>query len=133
MSRIVSLLVGGALVAAAGSAPAAARPSPDAELAKAIQGRVAGEPVDCINLRIIRSSKVIDKTAIVYDAGSVVYVNRPRAGGQLLDRWDILVTKTFSTQLCSIDVVRLYDPSSKMETGAVFLGDFVPYTKVKGG
>lgn len=127
MRHTLALLLGGLLLAA----PAYARVSPEQALEKAIEGRVAGEPVSCINLRRIRSSQIIDRTAIVYDMGSVVYVNRPRSGARSLDHWDVLVTRPFSSQLCSIDVVELYDPSVGMQTGLVFLGDFVPYRKVK--
>jgi hypothetical protein len=54
--------------------------SPEAQLAKALDGRVAGEPVNCLSLRSIRSSRIIDRTAIVYQVGNTLYVNRPRAG-----------------------------------------------------
>jgi hypothetical protein len=119
-----------ALIAAAAPAEAAGgKADPEAVLARALEGRVAGEPVDCINLRNIRSSQIIDDTAILYDAGGTLYVNRPRGGAESLDRFDVLVTKSFSSQLCSIDVVHLYDPVARFETGFVFLGEFVPYRK----
>jgi len=128
MRRLVSLLIGSVLLAAA---PAGAGPrlDPEQRLAREIEGRVAGEPVRCLNLRNIRSSWIIDRTAIIYDAGSTLYVNRPRAGGESLDQWDVLVTRPFGSQLCSIDVVHLYDTASHFQTGFVFLGDFVPYRK----
>ena len=130
MRRIASLLLGSLLISAASVSPAAGRDkSPDAELARAIEGLVPGEPVQCIDTRRIRSSKIIRDTAIVYDAGNVVYVNHPRSGRESLDQWDVLVTRLHSSQLCDIDVVHLYDTSSRMQTGAVFLGDFVPYRK----
>jgi hypothetical protein len=130
MRNLAFLLVGTALLASA-PAQGAARLTPEAKLAKAIEGRVAGEPVDCVNLHNIRSSRIIDRTAIIYDAGSTIYVNRPRNGASSLDNWDTLVTRTHGSQLCSIDVVHLYDLQSDMQTGVVFLGEFVPYKKVK--
>ncbi len=130
-SYFLSLL---ALIAAAAPAEAArGKTDPEAVLARALEGRVAGEPVNCINLRNIRSSRIIDDTAIVYDAGGTLYVNRPRGGAESLDRFDILVTNTHSSQLCSIDVVHLYDPGSRFQTGFVFLGEFVPYRKPRTG
>lgn len=120
-----------ASVLAVAPGQAAPRLSPEARLAKAIEGRVAGEPVDCINLRSIRSSRIIDETAILYEVGSTLYVNRPRAGQESLDRWDTMVTRTFGSQLCSIDTIRMVDPASRMLTGIVFLGDFVPYRKAR--
>jgi hypothetical protein len=128
MRRFISLLIGSVLLAAA-PAGAAPRLDPEQRLARAIEGRVAGEPVRCLNLRNIRSSRIIDRTAIIYDAGGTLYVNRPRSGRESLDQWDVLVTRPFGSQLCSIDVVQLYDTASRMQTGSVFLGDFVPYRK----
>ena len=98
-------------------------------VANSTAGRIQGEPVHCLNLRDVRSSQIVDHTAILYDTGSTIYVNRPRAGRESLDRWDTLVTKTFSSDLCDVDVVHLYDPGSQMQTGTVFLGDFVPYKR----
>lgn len=112
---------------------AAPRLTPEAQLARVLKGRTPGAPVDCISLRRVRSSRIIDDTAIVYDAGSTIYVNRPRAGAESLDRWDTLVTKLHSDRLCSIDTVRLYDSTSRMETGFVFLSEFVPYRREEAG
>ena len=48
------------------------------QLAKLLDGREAGKPVDCIPLFTgDNQTTVIDKTAIVYGWGSVIYVNRP--------------------------------------------------------
>lgn len=111
--------------------PAAARnASPEAKLARAIEGRVAGEPVDCLYLRDIRSSRIIDDTAILYETtGGTLYVNRPRSGETSLDSRDVMITDTHSPRLCNIDVVRLVESSTFMQTGFVMLGDFVPYRK----
>jgi len=118
-----------ALFTLAGAANAA-RPSPDEQLAKAIEGRTAGEPVKCIPLRNIRSTQVIDRTAIVYGGhGRTIYVNRPTSGAAFLRDDMILVTDTRSSELCNIDIVKLMDPGSKMISGSVGLGDFVPYVK----
>jgi hypothetical protein len=117
------------MLLAAGTAPAAPRLDPETRLARALEGRVPGEPVRCISLRNIRSSQIIDETAILYDAGGTIYVNRPREGRESLDRDDILVTKLYSSQLCNVDVVHLHDRTSNFQTGFVFLGDFVPYRR----
>ena len=102
------------------------------ELAKAIEGRTAGEPVDCLNLRDIRSTRIIDRTAILYETrGGTIYVNKPQGGASSLDKWDVLVTDTRSSRLCDIDIVRLYDTGSNFQSGFVNLGAFVPYRKAK--
>lgn len=127
------LMVAGALLLAlvpAAQAASERQARAAAELDRALQGRVAGKPVDCLYLRDIRSSRIIDRTAILYETNSgTIYVNRPRSGANTLDKWDVLVTDTHSPQLCSIDIVRLYDSNVRMPTGFVGLGEFVPYHK----
>jgi hypothetical protein len=128
MRQLAPLLLGTILLAPL-SAQASPRLDGEAKLASLLEGRVAGEPVDCVQLRNIRSSRIIDKTAIVYGSGRTIYVNRPRAGAEDLNSWDTQITKPTLSQLCSIDVVRMYDRTSRVQTGAVFLGEFVPYRK----
>lgn len=131
--RITQALLAGVLIAVSAVPAGAATRAEKAEarLAKILEGRVAGEPVDCLPLFNIRSSEIIDGTAIVYrTSGNKLYVNRPTIGARSLDRDDILVTRTSTSQLCSIDAVRLLDSTSRFYTGFVGLGEFVPYTKV---
>ena len=133
-ATIAGALLLGAIPAAAQTAKAdraaATQARYDAKLAKALEGRVAGEPVRCIDMRSIRSSTIIDKTAIIYEVGNKLYLNRPAGGASSLDSDDVLVTKTSSSQLCDIDIVRLIDRSNHFPTGFVNLGKFVPYSKV---
>ena len=134
MRLFPSLIIGAALIGASASALAADRDNSknEAKLTAAIAGRVAGKPVSCINLRDVRSSQIIDDTAIVYDAGGGrLFVNRPRIGAESLDSDDILVTKTYGSELCSLDTVNLIDRGSNFSHGFVGLGEFVPYTRVK--
>jgi hypothetical protein len=99
------------------------------QLAKLLEGREAGEPVSCIPLYRTNNTRIIDKTAIVYDTGRVIYVNRPRYP-ESLDSDDIMVTKLYSSQLCRLDTVKLHDRSGFWFNGFVGLEDFVPYRKV---
>ena len=131
MTRKLLPLLIGAVALAAGPAQARERLSPEAELARALEGRVAGEPVDCINLHNVRGSSVIRDTAIVYDAGSVIYVNRPRAGADQLDDWSTQVSRPFGNRLCSIDPVQLIDLTTGSFRGVVFLDEFVPYRRAR--
>ncbi|KQX24266.1 MULTISPECIES: hypothetical protein [unclassified Sphingomonas] len=104
----------------------------EASLAKVLAGRVAGEPVDCIQLHDIDSTEVFDNTAILYRTiGGKLYLNRPRSGLASLNDDDILVTKSWTPELCSIDTVNLVDRTSHFPTGFVFLGKFVPYSKAQ--
>lgn len=123
-----ALLLGAAMIAA--PAVAAPRDTPEQQLAKLLEGRTPGKPVDCIPLSS-NSSQIIEGKAIVYRVGSKLYVNEPRSGAESLNDDDILVTKVFGSQLCSIDVVNLVDRSSRFPRGFVSLGKFVPWTRVK--
>ena len=129
----IPLLIGSILLAAApAQAERAPRATGEEKLARVLEGRVAGEPVDCVNMRQIRSTRIIDGTAIVYEAsGGKLYVNRPESGAESLNDWDVMVTNTHSNRLCDIDVVRLVNRHGGFNTGLVFLGRFVPYTKPK--
>lgn len=102
----------------------------EAALQTLLAGRVAGKPVSCLSMPQLGSSEVIDGTAIVYRSGARLYVNRTRDPSSLRSD-DILVTRSFSGQLCSIDTVHLVDQASHMTRGFVTLGEFVPYERVR--
>ena len=127
---VAAVLAAATVLSLSVAADARPRIAPEAKLAKLLDGRVAGKPQDCIFLPSIRGSHVIDNTAIVYDAGRTLWVNRPRSGAESLDDDDILVTNLHGPSLCSIDIVRLQDRYSNFSSGFVGLGEFVPYRKV---
>ena len=113
------------------AAEAKERKSGDEKLAELIDGRVAGDPKSCISTLRSDGLRVIDNTAIVYEAGDTVWVNRT-AHPEDLDRNDVLVINRFSgSQLCKLDQVTTIDQGSGFFTGVVFLQDFVPYTKAE--
>lgn len=101
----------------------------EARLAKLLEGRDAGKPVSCVPVQLDgQRMQVIEGTAIVYDAGSTIYVARPD-DPKSLDADNILVINRFGSQLCKQDVIRTVDRYSGFTTGVVFLGDFTPYKK----
>lgn len=131
--RIIALaLAAGATLLAAAPSMAAEKPTGEAKLAKMLEGRVAGDPVRCIPLFRSRDATVIDNTAIVYDAGNTLYVNRT-SNPASLDSDDIMVTKPHAGQLCRLDTVEMRDRSGFWFTGFVGLEDFVPYRKAAQG
>ena len=130
MKKIVSGMALAAALLAAPQLLAKDKLSGEEQLAKMLEGRQAGKPVNCIPINGSNDVTVIDKTAIVYRVGRTLYVNRPTNADQL-DRDDVLVTRLFGSQLCSIDTVQLHDNvgSGFMWRGFVGLREFVPYTK----
>ena len=105
------------------------RLSGEAQLAKLLEGRVAGEPVNCLPLSANNDVRIIAKTAIVYGRGDTVWVNQP-TNATALDPDDILVRKSQTPRVCNLDTIQLLDRSSKFYTGFVGLNQFVPYRKV---
>ena len=131
MRLIPTLFIAAALAAVPAASSAREKLAPEDQLAKLLEGRVAGQPQDCLPLTSLGSSQVIDKTAIVYRSGGTLWVNRPDGGAASLDDDDVLVLKISGSQLCSIDTVELRDRSSHMYSGFVSLGKFVPYRRAK--
>ena len=98
-------------------------------LARMLEGRVAGEPQNCIRFRLNDRLTVIDDTAYVYGCGRTIYVQRT-SDPDSIDSSDTLVSRRFSSsQVCRQDVVTTVDAFSGFFTGAVFFEEFVPYTR----
>ena len=98
----------------------------EARLAAMIGGKQPGEPRSCIAAFNADRLEILDHTAIVYDSGDTVWVSRP-LDPHSLDTRDVVVIERAGGQLCKQDIVRTVDRSSGITTGAVFMGDFVPY------
>ncbi len=127
MRKIITSLLAVATLAA--PAIAARRDTPDVQLTKLLAGRVAGKPQNCLPFDRSQSSIIIPGKAIVYRVGSTLWVNEPRSGASSLRDDDILVTRLYGTQLCSIDTVNLVDRASRFPRGFVILGQFTPYKR----
>lgn len=134
MRRLLPFVTAAAVILTAPAAGAASRYDADAELQKALAGRVAGKPINCIPLSSVTGNTIVTGRAIIYRIGSRLYVNQPRGdGAKRLNRDDVLVTRTVGTDLCRLDVVQLLDRTSRIPRSFVSLGQFVPYTKPKAG
>jgi len=126
----MKLLLFGCIALLGGSAALARSDSPQARLDRALAGRVAGAPVDCLQLYAIRSTQIIDGIGILYEGdGGVLYLNTPKFGANFLRSEEILVTDTHSQELCSIDTVKLVDSTTRFPVGVVGLAKFIPYTR----
>lgn len=115
----------------AGPALAKDKLTGEQQLAKLLQGRVAEKPVNCIPLFTgDDNTTVIDKTAIVYGWGSVIYVNRP-TNPESLSSDDVMISHPTTGQNCSLDTIQLRDRYTHSYDGFVGLQDFVPWRRVK--
>lgn len=130
MRKIAIALATAAALLTAPALQAKEKLTGEQELAKILEGRQAGEPVNCISLSDSREARVIDKTAIVFGHGNTIYVNRPTNPDDL-NGDDVMVTETSLSRLCKLDTVRFHDRSQFFFTGFVGLNEFVPYRKVE--
>ncbi|MCL9998233.1 MAG: hypothetical protein NBV68_02530 [Erythrobacter sp.] len=143
ISRHPRVLIGclAAALTAATALPAAAQSDVQAaaaplskgeqRLAKLLEGRVAGEPVRCIRAFRNVPMQTIEGTAYVYGRGNTIWVQRTRDPEQIDDDDVLIVDRRDSTQLCRLDFTTTVDRFTGFFSGAVFLEDFVPYTRVK--
>lgn len=124
-----------ALLGSGSSASEQAAQSPKAqkELSQALAGRVAGQPVECINnFRGKSRMTVIDDQTILFRDSGVVYLQKPPGGCSNLDRGTTtLVTRLHgSEQLCAGDINQVVDQNSGIFRGSCAFGQFIPYRKV---
>lgn len=133
MKTIATLLAGAALaLSAATPAYSATRAErAEAQLAKMLEGRTAGQPTSCITPLRPNDLRIMDHIGVVYDAGDTIYVARA-TDPRVLSRNDVVVIQRFGSQLCRQDVIRTVDRYQGFTTGVVFLEDFVPYTRAGG-
>ena len=127
-----SIALAGCAYGDADSAPAPIRDKEAKILAKELKGKVAGEPRNCINSRSVDAIRISDDTLLYRESGRLVYQNKLRGPCPGLTRGDdIMVTESFSGQLCRGDFIRLVDRNSGIQGPMCSLGEFVPYRKVK--
>lgn len=127
-----SVALAGCAYGDADTAPAPIRDKEAKILAKELKGKVAGEPRNCINSRGVDAIRISDDILLYRESGRLVYQNKLRGPCPGLTRGDdILVTESFSGQLCRGDLIRLVDRTSGIQGPVCSLGEFVPYRKAK--
>ena len=99
-------------------------------LEKLLEGRTAGEPTDCVPYRPSARLYIIDETALVYDAGSTVYINYTQ-DPESLDDGDYLVVRDPSPSLCRTTQITTRNRTGNFFNGVIFLGDFIPYKRTR--
>lgn len=105
-------------------------PKQQKELAKLLDGKVAGEPVSCVsNFSTASNLRALSDDVLVMQVNrKLVYKNELRGTCTGLSRGDILVMTSWSGgQYCQGDMARAFDPYSGITSGVCSLGKFVPY------
>jgi len=121
-----------AALAGASSAMADEAARGERALAREIEGRVAGPPVDCLTFTRPYRTEVINKTAILYRLqNGAIIVNRPLKGAEGMDDGSVVRARIGKPTVCSNDVLPLYFSygGDIPPPNAVTLGQFVPYSK----
>jgi hypothetical protein len=131
--RTVPILGAAALTAACMPAEPVELTAPERmRLDAALEGRIAGEPQDCVNLRDLRGNRSVGEGVFLFDGpGGLVYVNRPPGGCPSLDFGRALEVRTTSSRLCRGEVVGVFDPVSGVHMGGCGLGEFVPWRRAR--
>jgi hypothetical protein len=103
----------------------------EAKLSTELRGYAqAGPPVSCVSQRDLLGNRSAGETAIIFEGrGRMLYVNRPAAGCPDLRNSRAIRVVTISSQLCSGDIVTVFDPVSSVEYGGCGLGEFTPYRR----
>ncbi len=132
MKKLIAIATAGAALAigATGAQAETRQERSEARLAEMIEGRVAGEPQSCVTALRSNDIEVIPYIGIVYDAGDTIYVARALRPEQLRSS-NVPIIERHGSRLCRNDVMRTIDRYSGFTTGALFLQDFVPYTKAE--
>lgn len=98
------------------------------QLARAIEGRVAGDPVSCVPADRSSDLRPIGDNTLIYRySGDVVYVNTLQGACRGLAQGDTLVLNRVTSQYCRGDIARVVNLQSGMQSGSCALGDFIPY------
>lgn len=95
--------------------------------------RAVGEPVNCVSLRSIRSTNIVDNSTIDFKMnGGKTYRNSLPHSCPGLKSEDRFSYRTSLSQLCNVDIVRvLHDYGGQLQEGAgCGLGKFQPVEKI---
>ncbi len=114
---------------------AALTPKQAATLDKQLAGKVAGEPVTCLNAnsRSYQTIRVSDDILLYRASGKLVYRNTLSGSCPGLARDnDIMVVQSHGTGTCRGDFFHLVDRASGIRGPTCVFGEFVPYRKPSG-
>ena len=93
--------------------------------------RVAGTPVDCIDLSRINGPDIVDANTILYrQSAKRIWVSGPIGECPSLRPLDTLIVEVHGSQLCRNDLFRTVTPGLSIPSGICRFRPFVPYDKV---
>ena len=119
------------VLVAAGATATDSNSASNKDLDKALAGRVAGAPTDCIDQTFTENPQIIDERTILYRSGRRVYVNTLEHACPSLD-WDkVLIVELHGSQICRHDHFRVLARGTTIPGPTCLFSKFVPYDKPK--
>jgi hypothetical protein len=95
-----------------------------------LAGRVAGPPVDCIDLSRVNGPDIVDANTIIYrQSGKRIWVTGPVDECPSLHPRDTLVVEVYGSRLCRNDRFRTVTPGLSIPSGVCRFRQFVPYDR----
>lgn len=118
------------LMALPGCAAPAPNAAPTAEPVQELIGRIAGAPQRCVPIERSEGLRIDsgNPATILYGRNKIIWVNRV-AGGCAFKYGDTLVAEPVRGSFCRGDLVRSFDPVSKVPGATCIFDDFIPYTR----
>jgi hypothetical protein len=123
--RFVSICLVSVLAGCAAPPPTLLNNAPIADIA----GMVAGAPQRCAGTTQSEGLRAANRNTLLLRRGRSVWVNQLQDGCGGFGQWDVIVTEPIGTQHCEGDLVRSFDPVTKIPGPACRLGAFIPYTR----
>ncbi|HEY1125190.1 MAG TPA: DUF6491 family protein [Sphingobium sp.] len=137
MMRTMSGLILAALAATASAKtdePVKLDPREARDLAKALDGKVAGKPVSCVSTFRGENLRAVGDHTLVYRVSKkLVYRNDLQGVCHGLSFGDALVLRVWGNEYCRGDIAHSVNLTSGSLSGTCALGDFVPYTSGAAG
>lgn len=113
---------------AVGSEPPRLTEKQAARLEAALEGKVAGEPVNCVSRYPGSSLTAVSESVLLYRvSGRLIYRNDLIGSCTGLGRGDTLIIKPTGSQYCRGDIARSADLVTGSISGGCALGSFTPY------
>lgn len=102
----------------------------EAELARELEGRVAGAPQSCVSVTPSEALTIVSADTLVLRRAGTIWVNRLHGDCPgLRPLHTLIVQPGLSGQYCRNDRVRAIEPGSSIAGPICPLGDFTPYRR----
>lgn len=95
-----------------------------------LAGRVAGTPVDCIDLDTAQGPDIVDSTTILYrESGKRIWKVSPTDACPSLRPMSTMIVDVFGGRLCRNDRFRTVETGMSIPSASCRFGQFTPYDK----